>query len=161
VLKLFSVYADLLRQAKREDDRLLEADLPQLWILAPSASKPLLQSLEVKPDALSFPGVYCLSSWSNTRLIAINQLLPTEDTLWIRLLGKGVTQQRAISEVLAFAVDDPRRLDVLQLLISWKISLELTGGLEQEEQSLMAKLSQAYLEWEQQTQQQALQQGLQ
>jgi predicted transposase YdaD len=41
------------------------------------------------------------------------------------------------------------------------ISLELTGELEQEEQNLMVKLSQAYLEWEQQTEQRGLQQGLQ
>jgi hypothetical protein len=45
-------------------------------------------------------------------------------------------------------------------LVNWKISLELTGEIEQEEQNLMAMLSQAYLEWEQQTEQRGEQRGI-
>jgi hypothetical protein len=69
-------------------------------------------------------------------------------------LGKGRVQEQAIAEVLSLPPDDPRRAGTLQLLVNWKISLELTGEIEQEEQNLMATLSQAYLEWEQQTKQQ-------
>jgi predicted transposase YdaD len=35
--------------------------------------------------------------------------------------------------------------------VNWRITLEVTGELEQEEQSLMTTLSQAYLEWERAT----------
>jgi hypothetical protein len=93
-------------------------------------------------------------------IIAINQLPRTEATLWVRLLGRGATQQQAIEEVLALPPDDSRRSNVLQLLVNWKISLELTELFEQEEQSLMAQLSQAYLEWEQATRQQGIEQGI-
>jgi len=49
------------------------------------------------------------------------------DTLWLRLLGKGKTQQQAINEVIAFDNRDPRRSSILKLLANWKISIEITG----------------------------------
>jgi predicted transposase YdaD len=49
---------------------------------------------------------------------------------------------------------------MLKLLSNWKISLEITGQAEADEE-LMMVLSQAYLEWEQQTEQRGEQKGLQ
>jgi predicted transposase YdaD len=45
-------------------------------------------------------------------------------------------------------------------LTSWKISIEITGQVDAEEELIMA-LSQAYLEWEQQTEQRGEQRGRQ
>jgi hypothetical protein len=45
---------------------------------------------------------------------------------------------------------------VLQLLINWRVSIQLKKPQEDEEQELMATLSQAYLEWEQQTEQRGI-----
>jgi hypothetical protein len=59
-------------------------------------------------------------------------------------LGRGKTQQQAINEVIAFDDRDPRRLSILKLLANWKISIEITGQVS-EEQELMMALSQAYL----------------
>jgi hypothetical protein len=42
--KLFDVHADLERQAKRNDIRINEAELPRLWIFTPTASVELLAS---------------------------------------------------------------------------------------------------------------------
>ncbi|MEB3338896.1 MAG: flagellar assembly protein H, partial [Leptolyngbyaceae bacterium] len=42
LLKLLWVQADYQRQSRRDEDPLLEADLPQLWILVPTASESLL-----------------------------------------------------------------------------------------------------------------------
>lgn len=39
-------------------------------------------------------------------MILLNQLPPTPKTLWLRLLGKGATQQQAIQEVLALPKTD-------------------------------------------------------
>jgi hypothetical protein len=36
--KLFDVHADLERKAKRNDTRINESNLPQLWIFTPTAS---------------------------------------------------------------------------------------------------------------------------
>ncbi len=46
---------------------------------------------------------------TRTEIVAINVQLPsTPETLWLRLLGNGSTQQQAIAEVLNFPVDHPR-----------------------------------------------------
>jgi hypothetical protein len=50
LLKLFLVQAETVRRARRDDERLLDAELPQLWILAPSASQSLLSSFGAKPS---------------------------------------------------------------------------------------------------------------
>jgi Domain of unknown function (DUF4351) len=109
-------------------------------------------------------GVYFAAPRSDqTAIVAMNQLPLTSETLWMRLLGKGKVQQEAIAEVLAFNKDDICRESILQLLVSWKISRELTGSIAQarepEESELMAKLSQAYLEWEQRTRQEGIEEG--
>ncbi len=54
----------------------------------------------------------------------IDQLPTTLDTLWLRLLGRDQVQQQAIADLLALPSGDPNRERVLQLLISWRVTLE-------------------------------------
>jgi hypothetical protein len=158
LLKLFQVHGDYRRQSRRKDESLPESHLPYLWILASSASEPLLNGLGAFPNEEWGSGVYFLPPLLRTAIISINQLPTNEDNLWLRLLGKGKTQQQAIHEVIAFNNRDPRRSSILRLLANWKISLELTEQVSAEEELIMA-LSQAYLEWEQQTEQRGRVQG--
>jgi hypothetical protein len=44
LLKLFLIQADCQRRARREEERLSEADLPHLWILTSSASESQLRN---------------------------------------------------------------------------------------------------------------------
>jgi len=159
LLKLFLIQADVQRQARREDERLLETALPQLWVLSPSASEALLNTFATHQQETWLPGIHFMGESFKTAIIAITQLPCTEETRWIRLLGRGRTQQQAIAELLALPTDDPRRADVLQLLVNWKISLEASAAFQQEEQDLMVTLSQAYLAWEEQTEQRGIAQG--
>jgi hypothetical protein len=154
--KLFSVFGELQRQAERENRSIPDSleGFPRLWVLAPSASDSLLRRLNLEASPTWPNGVYFCSEADRTALVAINQLPETADTLWLRLLGKGRTQQQAIAEVLAMPVEDPNRLLVLQLLATWKISMEVSELVEQEENELMMQLTEAYLEWEQRTRQQ-------
>jgi hypothetical protein len=108
LIKVLLVHASLYRQAKRENQRLLDEALPKLWILTPSASDDFLEGFPAKLSPQWMPGIYVLGRTFKTAIVAINQLPTIEDTLWIRLLGNGRTQQQAISEVLAFPADDPR-----------------------------------------------------
>jgi hypothetical protein len=48
---------------------------------------------------------------------------------------------------------------LLKLLTNWRVSLQLKNPQEEEERELMATLSQAYLDWEQQTEQRGEQRG--
>ena len=159
--KLFAVFGELQRQAHREKRSIPDSldGFPWLWILAPSASEKLLKRLQLIPDENELPGIY-LNKADRTALIAINQLPSTDETLWIRLLGKGETLKRAIDQIISFPAEDPLRSVVLQLLATWKISLELTPFAAQEEEETMVQLSQAYVEWEERTKQQGVEQGV-
>ncbi|MEB3215450.1 MAG: flagellar assembly protein H, partial [Nostocales cyanobacterium 94392] len=44
---------------------------------------------------------------------------------------------------------------------TWKISIEASAIIEQEDRELIMTLSQAYLEWEQETQRRGIEQGMQ
>jgi Domain of unknown function (DUF4351) len=161
LLKLLWVQEDQRRKYEQQGNTQTENGLPKLWILAATATKPLIAEFGGQQRTDWLQGIYFLPEALKTAIVAINDLPQTAETLWLRILGRDNVQQQAIAELLALPVDDLRRSRVLQLLVNWRIILELSGELEQEEQTLMTILSQAYLEWEQQTEQRALQRGLQ
>ena len=126
ILKLFSLQSDLQRQARRENRSLPETELPRLWILATSASTALVESFGAKLEPNKWTqGVYVLAEALKTGIIAINRLPTTPETLWLRILGKGKTQQQAISELLALPREHPLRSNTLELIYSWRITLEM------------------------------------
>jgi hypothetical protein len=161
LLKLLSVHADLQRRTQRDDATVSEAELPRLWILASSVSGNLIERFAATSNESWPSGIYGLGEALCTAIVAINQLPLTEDTLWLRLLGKGLTQEQAISEVLAIPEGDPRRSRILQLLAGWKITLEIDDPADDEERGVLMVLSQAYLEWEKETEERGIQQGIQ
>jgi Domain of unknown function (DUF4351) len=152
LMKLIWVQEDEQRKAKLVGDPLSEDELPKLWILATSASKPLLQDCEVKLKSTWVPGVYFMAEILKTAIVAIDELPETPETLWVRILGRDATQERAIREVLALPIEHPRRSDVLRLLASWKVRMDLGELMDfvNREEGVMA-LSEAFLEWEQAT----------
>lgn len=155
IMKLVWVQEDERRKAQREE--LPDDELPQLWILAATASRPLLEETEAKAKSDWMLGVYFLANILKTALVVIDQLPETEDTLWLRILGRDATQERAIREVLALSPEHPRRNTVLRLLASWRVRIdvgELSNFSGQE--GLMA-LSEAFLAWEQQKETQSRQ----
>src|SRR5919199_1088478 len=133
MLKLFSLQSDLQRQARRENRSLPETELPRLWILATSASATLLDSFGAKLEPNNWTqGVYFLADALKTAVVAINQLPATPETLWLRILGKGATQQQAINELISLPREYPFRSNTLELIYSWRISLEGKENLDEE-----------------------------
>jgi predicted transposase YdaD len=134
--------------------------LPYLWILSASASENLLNGFGAYPSEEWGPGIYFLHHSLRAVIVALNQIPATEETFLLRILGKGQTQKQAINELIAFDDRDPRRSAILKLLTSWKISTEITGQVDGE-QELMMVLTQAYLDWERQTEQKGEDKGRQ
>jgi hypothetical protein len=66
-------------------------------------------------------------------------------------LGKGLIQKQAVDEVMALPKGNNKRSAILKLLYTWKISIQVSQEFELEERELIMNLSQAYLEWEQET----------
>lgn len=96
--------------------------------LSLSASDALLDGFAASSRDIWLPGIHFLSESLRTALIAIDHLIAidqlprTDETLWLRLLGKGETQQQAILEVLNFPTDDSHRVRILELFgkSAWK-----------------------------------------
>jgi len=161
ILKLFHVHAELQRQAKRKKRTLDEEQLPRLWILTPTASQRLLKELGAKEDSeYEYTGVYRLPQINQTGIIAINQLPEIPETLWLRMLGKGGTQKRAIAQVLELPREDPQRRNILQLVGIWRINVASKIELDTEERELLMELSPAYIKWREDTLQEGIQQGI-
>jgi hypothetical protein len=157
--KLFALQDSDRRKAKRAERPFSDDDLPWLWVLAATTYRPMLSAFAAQIGSAGMRGIYYLPEGNKAVIIAIYQLPEMPETLWFRILGRGSTQRKAIQELLALPPDTPRRDDVLRLLSSWRVTLEISQPLDVEEQQLMAALSQAYLEWEQKTEDRGVQRG--
>jgi len=153
LLKLFELHSELQRKARRDSERIQEASLPRLWILSPSASVTLLEGFGavVEQQDIWPEGVYFLPIALRTAVVAVNQLPRTGETLWIRILGKGATQRQAIDELAALPKGIPLRSNALELLANWRLNLETSENLDQEDRELIMNLSPAYLQWREET----------
>jgi hypothetical protein len=157
--KLFFVQSNFQREANREDQRLDEEQLPRQWIITPTVSDRILNNFggNLRSDWLD--GIYFFVEGLKTAIIAVNSLPPTPETLLFRILGRGKVQRQALSEILALPRDDNRRSTTLRLLSTWKITIEITQEVDNEDEELIMIVSQAYQEWEQETKRQGIEQG--
>lgn len=158
--KLTAVFAELQRQAKRENSPYNEENLPRLWILAPLVSETILNGFGAVLDPNWPEGVYFLPPLQRTAIIVINQLPVNFHTLWLRLLGKGKTQNQAVRELLELPIGNNYRQNVIQLLVSWRVSVEIQNILEEEDREVFMTLSQTYLEWKEGVRRQAREEAL-
>jgi len=126
--------------------------LPDLWILSTSASDIFLSSFGATAKPEWGDGVYFLAEALNTRIIAINRLPKTPETLYLRMLGKGKVQKQAIEEFLTLLPENsPLRQYTLKMLFMYRIYLEGKTDLTEDEKELFMNLSQAYVTWETET----------
>lgn len=146
LLKLLQVRGESQRQANRNKKQLNEEDVPKLWVLTPTASATILEGFGAKLDQNWLAGIYFLPSYLRTAIVVIHQLPRTPETLWLRILGKGTVQQRAIDELEALPADNPLRSNALELLFNLRVTLEESQDLEQEDRELIMRLSPLYLE---------------
>jgi hypothetical protein len=147
LLKLYAVHGDVVRKAKREDRNIAESELPILWILTPTFSSRMIAGLganEIVEDWVK--GVYFLPNILKTAIVAIHQLPVNEDTLWLRVLGKGGTQKRAVEELTELPENNPFRENLLEILADWRKNLELRDNLSKEQEEVIMNLSPAYLQ---------------
>ncbi|MGF1604022.1 MAG: hypothetical protein ACFCU8_18805 [Thermosynechococcaceae cyanobacterium] len=88
LLKLFLTQADEQRQAKRNKQTLPEIHLPRLWVIVTSAPDSLINGFSATTDEPNWgAGIYFLPQHLHTGIIAVDQLPPSSDTLWLRLFG--------------------------------------------------------------------------
>lgn len=144
--KLYTFHGNVLRKAKREKQTIQFSQLPFLWILTPTFSARMIEGLGGKSsdDSSWEKGVYFVPYIYKMGIVAIHQLPVNENTLWLRVLGKGTTQKRAIEELSSLPFGNPFRQNLLGILANWRINLELRDNLSTEEQEDFMNLSTAY-----------------
>jgi len=161
--KLLDVRGELERKFRRENTRYDDGQLPKLWILMPTASKALVDGFNAIPDTENWmQGIYFFGESLRTAIVAIHQLPETPETLWLRILGKGGVQQRAISQLSALAADDPLRIIALELLYRLQSNLvtDAPQELEPEERELIMTIAPLFQQEIQAARQQAREEGL-
>ncbi|GCL52423.1 hypothetical protein NIES3804_40130 [Microcystis aeruginosa NIES-3804] len=158
--KLYTVHGDVLRKAKRSNKTLTVAELPFLWILTPTFSARMIEDFGTHSDESNWlTGVYFLAKSLKAGIIVIHQLPVIDDTLWLRVLGKGGTQKRAVEELVELPERNPFRENLLEILANWRKNLELRDNLSTEEQEDIMNLSPAYLQQREEWKQEGIQQG--
>jgi hypothetical protein len=147
LLKLYELHTDVFRESKRlKNPEPSETDYQNSWIVTPTLSDDILKSFHAQLDTTYVPsGVYVLPPGFKAGIVVVHRLPKTPATLWLRMLGKGTTQERAIEELVSLPADHPYRRDVLELLANLKATLEAQKPTEPEEQELVMKLSPIYL----------------
>lgn len=160
--KVFDIHAEWERLAKRERRRITSAELPRLWILTPTASPALLDSFDFRGiNRKGYPlGVYVLGAGLFTGLVAIHQLPRTQETIWLRMLGKGGVQQEAIKELAGLAVDDRLRDSALELLYDLQANLSANRELEVEDRELIMALAPLYRQQIEAAREEGIEQGI-
>ncbi len=160
--KLADVKTSIARKNKKKNK---EQEEINLWILTPTLSEKILSYFEAKKRDDWEDGIYFLAPALSTGIIVIHQLPVNEDTLWLRMLGKGKVQEKAIEELNALPNDNPYRNSVLELVSNLFTMLQLNKEKRQEltpeDQELIMKLSPIYKAKLDEVKQVGIQEGIQ
>lgn len=141
--KRFSLEAELVRKAKRQDKTLTELELPRLLLLMPTASQEIRDGFGVTQTETN--GVYEFPRFERSKLVVLHQLPKTQDTLWLRLLARAGEQRRAIEEFVQMPTEVPLNATIGELLADYRAILESSQSITREEEELIMNLSAAYL----------------
>ncbi|BAY75567.1 hypothetical protein NIES25_20130 [Nostoc linckia NIES-25] len=140
LLKLLEVRGDLQRQANRNNTRIIESDLPKLWIFTPTASAQILSGFGANPKDDYLSGIHFMPEYLRTAIVAIHQLPSIQETLWLRIIGRGNVQKQAIDELEALTPDNPFRKAALELLYNLQQNLQVTQNQNEEDRRLLAEV---------------------
>ncbi|MTJ10015.1 DUF4351 domain-containing protein [Anabaena sp. UHCC 0204] len=155
ILKLLEIRGAFQRQANRQKTTVTELDIPKLWIITPTASTKLLSGFGTIQKVDWLPGVHFLPDSLGTAIIVVHQLPSTEETLWLRVLGRETVQRQAVDELAALPTSHPFKKVMLELLYNFQQNLRANQNLEPDDRELIMRLAPLY----QQDREKAIQEG--
>jgi hypothetical protein len=137
----------MLREGRRKNTPVSEEQLPVLWILTPTCSERIMDIVGAKETESEVwtRGIYFPAPLLRTGIVVIHQLPVVEETLWLRVLGRGNVQKQAVEELVELPTSNPYKENLLEILANWRQNLELRDNLTTEELEDIMNLSPAYL----------------
>jgi hypothetical protein len=144
LLKLLEVRGALQREANRNKISIKELEIPKLWILSPTVSVRILSGFSAIQASNWVSGVYLMGEYLRTAIVVIHQLPRTQETLWLRILGRGRVQRQAIDELEALSSNHPFRRATLELLYNLQQNLVMSQIEESDDRELIMRLAPLY-----------------
>jgi len=97
--------------------------VPTQWVISSGRPDGGIDGLWLRPVAGWPPGIYEGPPLLWTRLVVVNELPVTRDTLLVRLLGAGAVLQRAIAELKELQAEAPERTLALPILLRLRLTV--------------------------------------
>lgn len=166
IIECLGKLADVKRSIARENKKKnKDEEEVNLWILTPTLSDKILNSFQAKKHENWESGIYFLAPALSAGIIVVHQLPVNEDTLWLRMLGKGKVQEKAIAELNALPKSNIYRDSVLELVSNLFTMLQLNREKKQEltteDLELIMKLSPIYKARLDEVKQEGISEGIQ
>ena len=131
---------------------------PILWILSSGKPETVLAHYEARPMPGWPPGFWLTRSADALRLVAINQLPTTRDTLIVRLLGRGPTLRDAIDELYRLPDGCIEQRLAMPVLLDFPAHLPQTF-FQEDDLDYLQQIHTRYDEWKQRAEQEGLRKG--
>lgn len=87
-----------------------------LWIITPTINDKILDDFGATRRQEWNKGIYFTPTGFMTGIIAVHSLEVSKETLWLRILGTGTVQAKAIEELKSLPENHPKREIVLKLI---------------------------------------------
>ena len=146
ILKSLIAYSDFVEETDQKEDNSPLLEPPSLWILAPTCSSRIIEAAGAEESESEnwTRGIYFLPPIFRTALVVIHQLPIVEETLWLRVLGRGNVQRQAVEELVDLPDNNPYKENLLEILSNWHKNLEMIDNKTIDEQEIFMNLSPAY-----------------
>ena len=150
------------QEARSRSDEPLS--FPRLWILSAGRPESVLSGYEMRSmDSDTWlPGFWQSAENHALHVVVLRDLPETRDTLFLRLLGTGVTFARAAIELHALPEGAWERDIAIPLLFAYRIALPAgvdLYGIDEDAMEYTDQLERIYADWQSQTLQRAFVSG--
>lgn len=145
--KLIEVRNNQRREGRKTTGRRQGHASAQLWGIAPTASKVVLRAFTLTPDNILGPGIYRFPHGFPGGLVVVHQLPETDETLWLRIYGRGEVQRRAMERLEQLDSTHPLHSGSIAALARYRQQLE-SGRMTQATRKFLENSERLYKQWE-------------
>ena len=100
--------------SKTKEEKALKSSF--LWIITPTINEEILDEFGATRRQEWSNGIYFTPKGLMTGIIAVHELEVSKETLWLRILGTGTVQTKAIEELKSLPKNHPKKEIILKLI---------------------------------------------